>query len=110
MRLKDRLIGQLKTMLFHNTTTATGGEAVRELFKAFQKQVLRTDPLNGRTDQAIWLLLKKLEGMGAPLGDSSENTQLLKMLLYNEFDTGLGKGKRSYFLVLAFALPSTGHP
>lgn len=91
MKLKQQLIEQLKTMLFNNTTDSIGGEGVRDLFKSFQKEILSVDPLKDRTDQDIWQLLKKLEGVGAPLGDSSENTQLLQLLLYEKFNTSAGK-------------------
>lgn len=91
MKLKQRLIEQIKTMLFNNTTSVVGGEDVRELFKTFQKNILSVNPLYGRSDEEIWKLQRKLEGVGAPLGDSSENSQLLELLLHEKFHLPNGK-------------------
>ena len=38
-----------------------------------------------RNDDDIRKQQKKLEGVAAPLGDSSENSQLLQKLLYEEY-------------------------
>ena len=47
------------------------------------------DPLALRNDEEIRRQQRKLEGVGAPLGDSSENSQLLQKLLYEKY-----QGKR----------------
>ena len=38
-----------------------------------------------RSDDEIRHRQKKLEGVAAPLGDSSENSQLLQKLLYEKY-------------------------
>lgn len=43
------------------------------------------DPLVLRSDDEIRTQQKKLEGVAAPLGDSSENSQLLQKLLYEKY-------------------------
>ena len=46
------------------------------------------DPLFLRYDDEIKRQQKKLEGVAAPLGDSSENSQLLEKLLYEDYTAG----------------------
>ena len=46
------------------------------------------DPLELRNDGEIRRQQRKLEGVAAPLGDSSENSQLLQRLLYEKY-TGI---------------------
>ena len=86
--LQTKLIRQLETLLFNNTTNSAGGEKVRDRILVFNETILQLNPLEGRTDEEIVKLLRKLEGVAAPLGDSSENSQLLEMLLYEPFNKG----------------------
>ena len=41
MKVKQTLIGQLKTLLFNNTSDIGGGEQVRTLFNNFQDAVFK---------------------------------------------------------------------
>ena len=41
MKVKQTLIGQLKTLLFNNTSDIGGGEQVRTLFNKFQDAVFK---------------------------------------------------------------------
>lgn len=90
MKVKQNLITQLKTLLFNNTSNITGGEQVRELFNKFQKAIYKVDPLALRSDEEIRRQQRKLEGVAAPLGDSSENSQLLQKLLYEKYTSKTG--------------------
>ncbi|XP_073248801.1 uncharacterized protein [Porites lutea] len=85
MKVKQTLIGQLKTLLFNNTSDIGGGEQVRTLFNKFHEDVFKVDPLIMRRDDEIRKQQRKLEGVAAPLGDSSENSQLLQKLLYESY-------------------------
>lgn len=51
---------------------------------------LKVDPLFMRNDDDIKKQQKRLEGATAPLGESSENSQLLQKLLYENY-----KGKNA---------------
>ncbi|XP_073248770.1 uncharacterized protein [Porites lutea] len=90
MKVKQALIGQLKTLLFNNTSDIGGGEQVRTLFNKFHDAVFKVDPLVKRSDDEIRKQQRKLEGVAAPLGDSSENSLLLQKLLYESY-----KGRRT---------------
>ena len=48
----------------------------------------QVNPLEMRNDDEIRRQKRKLEGVAAPLGDSSENSQLLQRLLYENY-TGI---------------------
>ncbi|XP_078374496.1 uncharacterized protein LOC144658045 [Oculina patagonica] len=85
MKLKQYLIGDLKDLLFNNTSDNEGGEKVRGLFNSFYEDVFKVDPLAMRNDDDIRRRQKKLEGATAPLGESSENSQLLQKLLYEKY-------------------------
>ncbi|KAM7437389.1 hypothetical protein ABFA07_012947 [Porites harrisoni] len=85
MKVKQTLIGELKTLLFNNTSDIEGGEQVRKLFNKFHEDIFKVDPLVMRSDDEIRKQQRKLEGVAAPLGDSSENSQLLQKLLYESY-------------------------
>ena len=91
MKLRQQLTTQLRTMLFNNTTNILGGEAIRDLFRNFHKKIFAVDPLEGRTDEKLKELQQKLEGVPAPLGQSSENNQFLVQLVNEVFYTEYGK-------------------
>jgi hypothetical protein len=84
-RIQYQLIDKVKILLFNNITDSSGGEKVRDRILKFNKQILQVNPLSQRTDEEIIKVLRKLEGVAAPLGDSSENNQLLERLLYEDF-------------------------
>ena len=86
MKLNQELINKLKELLFSNTSNREGGEQVRKLFQKFQSDLLKVDPIHGRKDDQIKKLQERLIGVEATLGDSSENNQLLQLLLYEEFN------------------------
>ena len=46
---------------------------------------IQVNPLHLRSDTEIRDKLKKIEGVAAPLGDSSENSPLLQKLLYEKY-------------------------
>ena len=46
---------------------------------------VKVDPLAMRNDDDIRTQQRKLEGVAAPLGEGSENSQLLQKLLYEEY-------------------------
>ena len=46
---------------------------------------IQVNPLYLRTDDKIREKKEKIEGVAAPLGDSSENSQLLQKLLYEKY-------------------------
>ena len=50
------------------------------------------DPLALRSDDEIREQQKKLEGVSAPLGESSENSQLLEKLLYESYQGRFNTG------------------
>ncbi|KAL9971045.1 hypothetical protein ACROYT_G023528 [Oculina patagonica] len=85
MKLKNKLITELNKLLFNNTSDVEGGENVRQLFNSFCEAVFKVDPLAMRNDDDIRRQQKKLEGANAPLGESSENSQLLQKLLYEKY-------------------------
>ncbi|XP_068700233.1 uncharacterized protein [Montipora foliosa] len=85
MKVKHDLIDKLRNLLFNNTSDISGGEEVRDLFKRFHDAVLKVNPLYLRSDDDIRNKQKKIEGVAAPLGDSSENSQLLERLLYEKY-------------------------
>lgn len=97
--IQYKLIDKLNTLLFNNTTNSAGGEKVRDRILKFNNQILQVNPLAGRNDEDIVKLLRKLEGAAAPLGDSSENNQLLERLLYEDFHKA---GSREYKTVICF--------
>ncbi|KAL9971044.1 hypothetical protein ACROYT_G023527 [Oculina patagonica] len=94
MKLKHNLIGDLKDLLFNNTSDNEGGEKVRGLFNSFYEDVFKVDPLAMRNDDDIRRRQKKLEGATAPLGESSENSQLLQKLLYEKYTGFSPKGRQ----------------
>ena len=53
--------------------------------------LVKVDPLAMRNDDDIRTQQRKLEGVAAPLGEGSENSQLLQKLLYEKY-TGTGAG------------------
>ncbi|CAH3155871.1 unnamed protein product [Pocillopora meandrina] len=85
MKLKESLIRELNILLFNNTSDTAGGERVRHLFNSFHQEVFKVNPLEMRNDYEIRRQKRKLEGVAAPLGDSSENSQLLQRLLYEKY-------------------------
>ncbi|XP_015766396.1 PREDICTED: dynamin-related protein 1A-like isoform X6 [Acropora digitifera] len=104
MKIKQNLISKLKELLFQNTSDSKGGEQVRDLFKAFHDSVLKVNPLHLRSDTEIRDKLKKIEGVAAPLGDSSENSPLLQKLLYEKYQVTVhlaGKASKSTTLIEA---------
>ena len=46
---------------------------------------IQVNPLYLRSDNEIREKQEKIEGVAAPLGDSSENSQLLQKLLYEKY-------------------------
>ncbi|XP_068700226.1 uncharacterized protein [Montipora foliosa] len=86
MKVKNNLITKLRSLLFNNNYDISGGEEVRDLFKRFHDDVLKVNPLYLRSDDDIRNKKKKIEGVAAPLGDSSENSQLLRILLYEKYN------------------------
>ncbi|XP_074625296.1 uncharacterized protein LOC141883649 [Acropora palmata] len=106
MKIKHNLISKLRVLLFNNTSDTQGGEQVRDLFKAFHDSVFKVNPLYLRSDSEIRNRQKKIEGVAAPLGDSSENSQLLRKLLYEKYQgmamvSHSGKASRHPFTVEA---------
>ncbi|KAJ7393249.1 hypothetical protein OS493_006218 [Desmophyllum pertusum] len=94
MKLKNNLIKELNKLLFNNTSDMEdGGEKVRHLFNTFHEAVFEVDPLTLRDDDEIRRQQKKLEGVAAPLGESSENSQLLQKLLYEKYTGYQPNGK-----------------
>ncbi|XP_067050204.1 uncharacterized protein [Acropora muricata] len=85
MKLKKNLIFELNKLLFNNTSDSKGGEEVRKLFRTFQDDVFKVNPLYLRSDDEIRDKQEKIEGVAAPLGDSSENSQLIEKLLYEKY-------------------------
>ncbi|XP_015766395.1 PREDICTED: interferon-induced GTP-binding protein Mx1-like isoform X5 [Acropora digitifera] len=85
MKLKKDLIFELNKLLFNNTSDSKGGEEVRKLFRTFQDDVFKVNPLYLRSDDEIRDKQEKIEGVAAPLGDSSENSQLIERLLYEKY-------------------------
>ncbi|XP_015759216.1 PREDICTED: dynamin-related protein DNM1-like isoform X1 [Acropora digitifera] len=106
MKIKHNLISKLRVLLFNNTSDSKGGEQVRDLFKEFHDSVFKVNPLYLRSDSEIKNKQKKIEGVAAPLGDSSENSQLLRKLLYEKYQgmatlSHSGKASRHPFTVEA---------
>ncbi|XP_015749624.1 PREDICTED: uncharacterized protein LOC107329450, partial [Acropora digitifera] len=101
MKIKHNLISKLRVLLFNNTSDTQGGEQVRDLFKTFHDSVFKVNPLHLRSDSEIKDKQKKIEGVAAPLGESSENSQLLRKLLYEKYQglmkTVSYKGKASRY-------------
>ncbi|PFX11630.1 hypothetical protein AWC38_SpisGene24558 [Stylophora pistillata] len=93
MKLKENLIRELNKLLFNNTSDMAGGERVRQLFNSFHQEVFKVDPLETRNDDEIRRQQRKLEGVAAPLGNSSENSQLLQRLLYEKYTGFNANGK-----------------
>ena len=58
------------------------------IITCFCKNLSKVNPLEMRNDDEIRRQKRKLEGVAAPLGDSSENSQLLQRLLYENY-TGI---------------------
>ncbi|XP_020630438.1 uncharacterized protein LOC110067452 [Orbicella faveolata] len=85
MKLKQNLITELEKLLFNNTSDMEGGENVRQLFNSFCEAVYQVDPLAMRNDDDIRTEQRRLEGVAAPLGEGSENSQLLQKLLYENY-------------------------
>lgn len=98
MKLKGNLIRELNKLLFNNTSDMAGGERVRQLFNSFHQEVFKVDPLEMRNNDEIRRQQRKLEGVAAPLGDSSENSQLLQRLLYEKYTGFNANGKPVLFL------------
>ena len=48
MKVKQTLIGQLKTLLFNNTSDIEGGEQVRKLFNNFHEDVFKVGEKKNR--------------------------------------------------------------
>ena len=46
---------------------------------------IQVNPLYLRSDEEIREKQEKIEGVAAPLGDSSENSQLIQKLLYEKY-------------------------
>ena len=96
MKLKQNIINKLNELLFSNTSNRDGGEQVRKLFQRFQSKLLEVDPILGRQDGEIKKLQERLIGVEATLGDSTENNQLLQILLYEDFNPARLQGRKTF--------------
>ena len=96
IKLKQNIINKLNELLFSNTSNRDGGEQVRKLFQRFQSKLLEVDPILGRQDGEIKKLQERLIGVEATLGDSTENNQLLQILLYEDFNPARLQGRKTF--------------
>ncbi|CAH3193860.1 unnamed protein product [Porites evermanni] len=85
MKVKHNLVTQLRDLLHKNRSKIRGGEQVRALFNEFHNDVYKVDPLVLQDDDEIRRRQRGLAGVFAPLGDSSEDSQLLEELLYESY-------------------------
>ena len=96
MKLKQNIINKLNELLFSNTSNRDGGEQLRKLFQRFQSKLVEVDPILGRQDGEIKKLQERLIGVEATLGDSTENNQLLQILLYEDFNPARLQGRKTF--------------
>jgi len=61
------------------------GWFVEDIFNFGSLCHVKVDPLAMRNDDDIRTQQRKLEGVAAPLGEGSENSQLLQKLLYEKY-------------------------
>ncbi|CAH3038800.1 unnamed protein product [Porites lobata] len=85
MKVKHNLVTRLRDLLHKNRSKIRGGEQVRALFNEFHNDIYKVDPLVLQDDDEIRRRQRSLAGVFAPLGDSSEDSQLLEELLYESY-------------------------